>query len=148
MRERRLYMTLGIVLAILALGVAYATVLNVDLSITGTATGLASEDNFDVKFTHVSAVTGTGEVDTSESTAEISSDPTQGTFYFKGFETDSPTALYPAKWITASILFSLNFGLQILYQTITKKLLKTLIFGLFCAIILLTRNTRGYKEAL
>jgi len=91
MRERKLFMVLGIVLAVLALGIAYAATLNVNLSITGTATAMASEENFDVKFTYVSPVTGTGEVDTSGSTAEISSDPTRGTFEFTGFITKGQT---------------------------------------------------------
>jgi len=92
MRERRLFMILGIILAVLALGIAYAATLSIGLSITGSATAMASEENFDVKFTEVSDVTGTGGVDTKGSTAEIdSNDQTKGTFEFKGFVTKGQT---------------------------------------------------------
>ena len=92
MRERRLFIILGIVLAVLALGIAYAATLSVGLRITGSAAATASEANFDVKFTKVSAVTGTGGVDTKGSTATIdSTDPTKGTYNFTGFTTKGQT---------------------------------------------------------
>ena len=92
MRERRLFIILGIVLAVLALGIAYAATLSVGLRITGSAAATASEANFDVKFTKVSAVTGTGGVDTKGSTATIdSTDPTKGLFSFNGFTTKGQT---------------------------------------------------------
>jgi len=91
MRERKLFMALGIVLAVLALGLAYAAV-STGLEITGSATGEFDPNNFQVRFSKVSAVTGTNEVDTSGSTAEIdSTDPTNGTFYFTGFKTKGQT---------------------------------------------------------
>jgi len=84
MRERRVFMMLGIVLAVLALGLAYAAV-STGLEITGNVTGTFDSNNFQVKFSKVSEVTGTNGVNVSGSTAKISSDPTIGTFNFTGF---------------------------------------------------------------
>jgi len=91
MRERRVFMLLGIVLAVLALGIAYAAVSR-ELEITGNATGNFDPANFQVKFSKVSEVTGTNGVNTTGSTATIdSTDPTKGTFSFNGFTTKGQT---------------------------------------------------------
>ena len=91
MRERRVFMTLGIVLAVFVLGLAYAAV-STQLEITGNATGNFDPANFQVKFSKVSEVTGTKGVNTSGSTATIdSTDPTKGLFSFNGFTTKGQT---------------------------------------------------------
>ena len=90
MRERRVFMMLGIVLAVLALGLAYAAV-TTQLEIKGNVTGTFDSNNFQVKFTDVSPVTGTNGANVSGSTAAISSDPTIGTFSFTGFTTRGQT---------------------------------------------------------
>ena len=91
MRERRVFMLLGIVLAVLALGLAYAAVSS-NLEITGSATGNFDPSNFQVIFSEVTEVTGTNGVNTSGSTATIdSTDPTKGTFSFNGFTTKGQT---------------------------------------------------------
>jgi len=90
MRERRVFMLLGIVLAVFVLGLAYAAV-STQLEITGNATGNFDPANFQVKFSKVSAVTGTNGVNTSGSTASINTDPTKGTFNFTGFTTKGQT---------------------------------------------------------
>jgi len=90
MRERRVFMLLGIVLAVFALGLAYAAV-TTGLEITGNVTGTFDSNNFQVKFSHVTEVTGTNGVNVSGSTAKISSDPTIGTFSFTGFTTRGQT---------------------------------------------------------
>jgi len=94
MRERRVFMLLGIVLAVFALGLAYAAV-STNLEITGNATGNFDPSNFQVKFSGVSGVsgvTGTKEVNTSGSTATINStDTTKETFNITGFTTKGQT---------------------------------------------------------
>jgi len=91
MRERRLFMLLGIVLAVFALGLAYAAV-STNLEIKGNATGTFDPSNFQVKFSKVSGVTGTKGVNTTGSTATIDSvDKTKGTFNFTGFTTKGQT---------------------------------------------------------
>jgi len=91
MRERRVFITLGIVLAVFVLGLAYAAV-STELEIKGNATGTFDPSNFQVKFSKVSAVTGTKGVNTSGSTATIDSiDKTKGTFSFNGFTTKGQT---------------------------------------------------------
>jgi len=91
MRERRVFMLLGIVLAVFALGLAYAAV-STNLEITGNATGNFDPSNFQVIFSEVSGVTGTNGVNTAGSTASINSaDPTKGTFSFTGFTTKGQT---------------------------------------------------------
>ena len=91
MRERRVFMLLGIVLAVFALGLAYAAV-STNLEITGNATGNFDPSNFQVKFSKISEVTGTKGVDTKGSTVSINStDPTKGTFSFTGFTTRGQT---------------------------------------------------------
>jgi len=84
MREKRVFMLLGIVLAVFTLGLAYAAI-SANLEITGNVTGTFDSNNFQVKFTDVTDVTGTNGVNVSGSTAEIASDPTIGTFSFTGF---------------------------------------------------------------
>jgi len=90
MRERRVFMMLGIVLAVFTLGLAYAAI-SANLEITGNVTGTFDSNNFQVKFTDVTAVTGTNGVNVSGSTAEITSDETIGTFSFTGFTTRGQT---------------------------------------------------------
>jgi len=91
MRERRVFMMLGIVLAIFVLGIAYAAVSR-ELEIKGNATGNFDPSNFQVIFSGVTGVTGTKGVNTSGSTATIDSvDPTKGTFSFNGFTTKGQT---------------------------------------------------------
>jgi len=91
MRERRVFMLLGIVIAVLALGLAYAAV-STNLEIKGNVTGTFDSNNFQVKFSKVSEVTGTKGVNTAGSTATINStDPTKGTFNFTGFTTKGQT---------------------------------------------------------
>jgi len=91
MRERRVFMLLGIVLAVFVLGLAYAAV-STQLEITGNATGNFDPSNFQVIFSGVSGVTGTKGVNTSGSTATIDSvDKTKGSFSFNGFTTKGQT---------------------------------------------------------
>ena len=91
MRERRVFMLLGIVIAVLALGLAYAAI-STNLEIKGNVTGTFDSANFQVKFSGVSGVTGTKGVNISGSTASINSaDPTKGTFNFTGFTTKGQT---------------------------------------------------------
>jgi len=91
MRERRVFIMLGILLAVFVLGIAYAAV-NTNLEIKGNATGTFDPSNFQVKFSKISEVTGTKGVDTKGSTVSINStDPTKGTFSFTGFTTKGQT---------------------------------------------------------
>jgi len=91
MRERRVFMMLGIVLAVFTLGLAYAAI-STNLEITGNVTGTFDSNNFQVKFSKVSAVTGTNGVNVSGSTATIvSGNETMGTFSFTGFTTRGQT---------------------------------------------------------
>ena len=87
MKAKRTFIVLAIVIAVLALGIAYAAV-TANLEIRGNATGSFDTANFQVYFSEHSAVTGTGGVVTTGSTADINSeDPTIGTFNFTGFTT-------------------------------------------------------------
>ena len=91
MKAKRTFIVLAIVIAVLALGIAYAAVTR-ELSITGNATGTFNEDNFKVYFSEVSPVydgKGTEQANVvSGSTAAINQqDKTLGYFNFNGFTT-------------------------------------------------------------
>lgn len=58
MKNKKTIIALTILLAVLALGIGYATITNITLNITGSASASASADNFKVKFD--SSVTPTG----------------------------------------------------------------------------------------
>lgn len=84
MKAKRTFIVLAIVIAVLALGIAYAAV-TANLEIRGNVTGSFDTANFQVYFTEVSAVTGDN---ATGSTATInSSDKTIGEFNFTGFTT-------------------------------------------------------------
>lgn len=91
MKAKRTFIVLAIVIAVLALGIAYAAV-TANLEIRGNVTGSFDTANFQVYFSEVSAVTGTGDVDTTNSNAAIdATDKTIGTFNFTGFDTIGQT---------------------------------------------------------
>lgn len=73
---------LGILIAILALGIGYATITAITLSITGTGkiTPNTNQDNFKVEFTDVPEVNGTNVDAVIDST-----DPTKATISAEGF---------------------------------------------------------------
>lgn len=50
MKQKRTFVTLVLIIAILCLGIAYASVLDIDLSINGTATATPDASNFVVHF--------------------------------------------------------------------------------------------------
>lgn len=85
MKQKRTFIVLAIVVAVLALGIAYAVTLGNTLTITGSAEATASETNFKVEFTGTPTVTGDN---SGSSSAEINAgDKTIATFDVKGLTT-------------------------------------------------------------
>lgn len=60
MKQPRTFLLLGVVVATLLLGVAYAAIQNINFNITGTVTATPDQGNFNVRFTDVKAYAGTG----------------------------------------------------------------------------------------
>ena len=88
MKAKRTFIVLAIVIAVLALGIAYAAV-TANLEIRGNVTGSFDTANFQVYFSEVSAVSGDN---ATGSTAAINQDDkTIGTFNFTGFTTVGQT---------------------------------------------------------
>ena len=52
MKQKKTFLTLLLIIAILCLGIAYAVITGIPLTISGTASATASDENFEVKFTH------------------------------------------------------------------------------------------------
>ena len=73
MKNKKTIIALTILLAVLALGIGYATITNITLNITGSAAATASGDNFKVKFDSTVTPTGTNATGTitGDRTAEI-----------------------------------------------------------------------------
>lgn len=57
MKQKRTYITLLLVVALLCLGIAYAAISNITLQITGSAAATPNQDNFIVKFDKDTVVT-------------------------------------------------------------------------------------------
>ena len=127
MRERRVMMLLGIVIAVLALGLAYAAI-SENLEITGSAAGNFDPANFEVIFSEVSGVTGTNGVNTSGSTATIDSvDKTKGSFSFNGFTTKGQTQ--SATWTISN---ENDAGLSAYIETVTESQINREYFKATC----------------
>jgi len=88
MKQKRTFIVLAIVIAVLALGIAYAAV-TARLEIYGNATGSFDTDNFQVYFSGYSDITYTG-IATDDQNSEVGinqDDKTMGYFNFTGFTT-------------------------------------------------------------
>ena len=62
MRERQVFITLGLILAVLMLGIAYAAITTQEFNVSGSAVATASDANFDVRFTGTVKASGDGTV--------------------------------------------------------------------------------------
>ena len=62
MRERQVFITLGLILAVLMLGIAYAAITTQEFNVSGSAMATASDANFDVRFTGTVKSSGDGTV--------------------------------------------------------------------------------------
>jgi len=87
MKSRKTLMTLGVIVAVLILGVGYATISNIELNINGTAAATASDDNFKVAFD--STVTPTKSEKTTDATI---SDDSTAVMTVEGLTTSGETA--------------------------------------------------------
>lgn len=65
MKKKRAILIIALLIAVLFLGIGYAVISSVNLSITGTATASPSDDNFSVKF--VSSKNASNATDTTSS---------------------------------------------------------------------------------
>jgi len=92
MKQKRTFITLLLVLAILGLGIAYAAITTQTLQITGTAQATAAEDEINVIFTAATPAEGEDE----NISAAIGSDAKTATISVEGLTTqgDSETARY------------------------------------------------------
>lgn len=89
MKQKRTYITLLLIVALLCLGIAYAAITNQTLKISGSVEATASDANFNVKFTDKST-SGSGTI-----TAEIDAADTTGrtaTINVSGLTTAGQTA--------------------------------------------------------
>lgn len=58
MKSKKTLMTLGVIVAVLVLGVGYAAITDINLNINGTAAATPSDDNFSVIFTGTPSTSG------------------------------------------------------------------------------------------
>lgn len=110
MKQKRTYVTLLLILALLILGVAYALIQSDMLTITGTATASVAEGNVDVEFVDVTPEK-TGDATTY---GEITSDPDIATFTVAGLTTAEDT-----KTVTFTIENKTENGVPVTLETPT-----------------------------
>lgn len=91
MREKKVFITLALILGVLILGIVYAAITTQNLNVAGSATATTSDSNFDVSFT--------GEVDITKPTeradgtaittidVDASASGKNGTFTISGLDT-------------------------------------------------------------
>lgn len=85
MKQKRTFITLLLIIALLCLGIAYAAIDGVHLEISGNVSATASDSNFNVEFTGEPLKTGDGTI-----TATASG--TNGTINVSGLTTKDQTA--------------------------------------------------------
>ena len=95
MKEKNLFITLALVITVLALGVAYAAITTQTLNVAGTASAVASNDNFNVIFE--GTVTNTKSTTASNASVTASGSGKSGTFTISGLDTEGEyvTLTYP-----------------------------------------------------
>ena len=104
MKNKKTVIALTVLLAVLALGIGYATITNITLNITGSTAATASDANFSVKFVDSGA-----EITGSNATGEVTSD-NEATITVSGLTTkdDIATITYPVKNYSADLGASLT----------------------------------------
>lgn len=86
MKQKRTFITLLLIVALLCLGIAYAAIGNIQLKVSGDVTATTSNENFKVKFMEETTTAGTG---TIEATVE---DDLNATINVSGLTTSGQTA--------------------------------------------------------
>lgn len=86
MKQKRTFITLLLIIALLCLGIAYAAIGNITLNISGSVSATTSDSNFVVKFTGEPTTTGNGTIE-----AKITSDQS-ATINISGLTTKDQTA--------------------------------------------------------
>ena len=91
MKQKRTFITLLLIIALLCLGIAYAAITSQNLKVTGSVEATTSDNNFDVKFTGTPTTDGAGNV---EATIDTTADSTGRTATIKvtGLTTAEQTA--------------------------------------------------------
>ena len=89
MKQKRTIITLGLILAILCLGIVYAAIDGIELNINGSASALLGNGVVDVIFTSANAGVGSEDFVTA---VAVGSDPTTATFTVEGLQNKGDTA--------------------------------------------------------
>ena len=76
MKNKKTFMVIGLIVAVLIMGIAYAGITSVDLLITGSASVVADQANFKVAFLEEAAVYTNNAPETVVASAEVTSDTT------------------------------------------------------------------------
>ena len=90
MKQKRTYVTLLLIVALLCLGIGYAAIAEQTLTINGSATSATSNDNFKVKFASVEP-TKSGSASAKVTEATVTNDTT-ASFTIAGLTTKDETA--------------------------------------------------------
>ena len=90
MKQKTTFITLALVVAVLALGVAYASITTQTLNVAGTATAEASNDNFNVNFVGQPTHEVSAKVGENSNTATVTAGASgkSGTFTVSGMDTE------------------------------------------------------------
>lgn len=89
MKQKRTIITLGLILAILCLGIVYAAIDGIELNINGSASALLGNGVVDVIFTSANAGNGSENFVTE---VAVGSDPKTATFTVEGLQNKGDTA--------------------------------------------------------
>lgn len=88
MKQKKTFITILLIVALLCLGIAYAAIADVDLTISGNVAATAAEGKIDVQFTNA---TVTSNPNNATAVANVTSDKTKATINVSGLKTEGQT---------------------------------------------------------
>ena len=88
MKQRKTFITLALIIAVLCLGIAYAAITGITLTINGSAKAVVGDGVVEVEFTDAKAGTNA----TVVTNATVENDPTKATFTVEGLKTKGEKA--------------------------------------------------------
>jgi len=117
MKTPKTFLLLSVVVAVLILGIAYAAIQDVTLTVNGTATASPDQDNFTVKFANPSEITGDG-----SGSLTVDSDITKATLAVSGLKKvgDQVTATIDVVNTSTDLGANLVASVSAIAETLTK----------------------------
>lgn len=94
MKKKKTFIGLALIIAVLVLGVGYAAISNITLTINGNLSAKANDANFKVLFTQVLPAEKQPDVETIIQSGQVETDPTTATLNVSGLESANSYVKY------------------------------------------------------